>query len=156
VTVSFGVEVMLLMSKTLPSAKSSSDPAERDRIRRLVSERGLCGLANDTKWDEFIGAMRARTDWRPSYRFKCIGGIPSRWDVEWFYHLPLPMIAVEWFDVGYQQELREHRQPPRVQMIDYSPWLEELLRRVGLDFRKGSSFIRIFGYSPRSLELFDE
>jgi hypothetical protein len=54
---------------TLPIA-STSRPGERDRLRRIIERSGLCGLANDTKWDEFITAMRSRTEWRPSYRYK--------------------------------------------------------------------------------------
>ena len=44
---------------TLPTAKSARSPDERDRLRRVIQWSGLCGLANDTKWDEFIAAMRS-------------------------------------------------------------------------------------------------
>lgn len=115
----------------------------------------MCGLANDTKWDEFISAMQTREDWRPSYRYKCIDGSPSLWDVEWFYHLPFPLRSVEWLDVAFLQETREIRLPPRMHVTDHSPWLEELVNRIGFDYLKGSTMIRIFGYSPKSLELFD-
>ena len=127
----------------------------REKLNRVIVERGLCGLANDTKWDEFISAMRARDVCRLSYRYKCIDGCASSWDVEWFYHLPFPLLSVEWLDVGFLQETREHRLPPRIQVTDHSPWLEELLRGIGLDYQKGRGMIRIFGYSPKSLDLFD-
>lgn len=140
----------------LPTAKASRSPGERDKLKRVIAERGLCGLANDTKWDEFITAMRARGGWRPSYRYKCVDGPPSGWDVEWFYHLPFPLLSVEWLDIAHTQEVREHRLPPRIEVIDHSAWLVPLLRGVGLDFRVGASMIRVFGYSPRSLELFDQ
>jgi hypothetical protein len=140
----------------LPTAKSARSPDEREKLRRVVVERGLVGLANDTKWDEFIWAMRARTGWRPSYRYKCIDGPPSGWDVEWFYHLPFPLLSVEWLDIAHSQEVRDGRLPARVSIIDHSAWLALLLHQVGLDFRVGSSMVRVFGYSPRSLELFDE
>ncbi len=139
----------------LPNAKSAHSPDERIRLQRLASQRGLCGLANDTKWDEFIAAMRTRTGWRPSYRYKCLDGPPSGWDTEWFYHLPFPLVSVEWLDMAHLQEVREHRLPPRVHVTDHSEWIEELLRAVDLDYRKGSTMIRVFGYSPRSSELFD-
>ena len=143
------------MDASLPSAKSARSPDVRRKLQRVIAERGLCGLANDTKWDEFISAMRAREWWRPSYRCKCIDGPPSSWDVEWFYHLPFPLISVEWLDVFFLQKTREHRLPPRVHVTDHSRWLEELLRQVGLEYQKGSTMIRIFGYSPKSLDLFD-
>jgi hypothetical protein len=146
------------MNPFLPNAKSSqaNDPArERERLRRLVTERGLCGLANDTKWNEFISAMRARESWRPSFRWKGIAGSPTEWDVEWFYHLPFPFIAVEWFDVAYLQETKEHRLPPRIHITDHSAWIEAILKSAGLDYDKGKSIIRVFGYSPKDYSLFD-
>jgi hypothetical protein len=82
------------MDASLPTAKSARSPDEHAKLKRVIAERSLCGLANDTKWDEFISAMRVR-DWKPSYRYKCIAGPPSSWDVEWFYHLPFPLMSVE-------------------------------------------------------------
>jgi hypothetical protein len=139
----------------LPTAKSARSPEERAKVKRVIAERGLCGLANDTKWDELIAGIRAREGWKPSYRFKCIDGPPSPWDGEWFYHLPFPLVSVEWLDLAFLQETRDGRLPPRVCVTDHSPWLEELLGRVGLEYQKGSTMIRIFGYSPKSLEFLD-
>lgn len=133
------------MNDTLPNAQSSRWPNERDKLLRVIEKRGLCGLANDTKWNELIGAMRRRTDWRPSYRYKCIDGPPSTWDVEWFYHLPFPMLSVEWLDIS-----------PVSAVVDHSAWIEELIKEVGLDYHKGATTFRIFGYSPRNMELFED
>jgi hypothetical protein len=144
------------MDEHLPNAKSARSADERDKIRRIVMQRGLCGLANDTKWDELINAMRARPDWRPSFRYKCVDGQPSEWDVEWSYHLPFPMLSIEWLDIHFAQEVRAHRLPPRIEIVDHSGWIEDLLKNIGLDFRKGSKMIRVFGYSPRGLDLFEE
>jgi hypothetical protein len=147
---------MVCTMDNLPNAKSARSPDERDKVRRVVSQRGLCGLANDTKWNEFIDAMRARLDWRPSYRYKCVDGGPSGWDVEWFYHLPFPLVSVEWMDIFFAQEVRIHRLPVRYETIDHSGWIEDMLKSIGLDYRKGAQMIRIFGYSPRAMDLFDE
>lgn len=144
------------MDQSLPSAKSARSEDEREKLRRIIAERGLCGLANDTKWDELIDAMRIRTDWRPSYRYKCIDGPCSDWDVEWYYHLPFPMLSVEWLDVCHLQEVRLRRLPERVNLVDHSAWIEKLLKTIGLDYRTGTNVIRIFGYSPRNLDLFDD
>ena len=144
------------MNDNLPNAKSARSPEDRHKIRRVVSQRGLCGLANDTKWNEFIEAMRARPDWRPSFRFKCVDGRPSERDAEWFYRLPFPLVSVEWIDIYCVQEIRKHRLPVRTEIIDYSGWIEGLLKGIGLDYRKGAKMIRIFGYSPRATEFFGE
>lgn len=142
------------MNPSLPNAKSARSPKERAKIKRIVAERGLAGLASDTKWDEFIEAMRARS-WHPSYRFKCVDGPVSGWDVEWFHHLPFPFISVEWFDVAFLQEEKKHWLVA-AKVTDHSPWIEEILTAAGLDYRKGNEMIRIFGYAPRSLEHFDK
>lgn len=140
--------------RSLPTAKSSPSAGEREQVRRLIARSGLCGLANDTKWDELITAMRA-SDWRPGYRWKCIDGLPSSWDVEWSYHLPFPMISVEWFDISYQQKVVDHRLPPVTHLIDHSGWIVALLRRIGLDYQIEETMIRIFGYAPRNLDDFN-
>ena len=132
-------------------------PDDREKAKRVIQQRGLCGLANDTKWDELINAMRARQDWKPKFRCKCIeSSYVAEWDGEWFYHLPFPMISVEWLDLNFLEETWTDRWPPQKQVIDHSPWIEELLQRIGFDYLKGQSTIRIFGYSPKSLDSFDE
>ena len=71
--------------------------------------------------------------------------------MEWFYHLPFPLISVEWLDISC---LRGGRM--RHEVTDESPWIEAQLRAAGLDYRKGRTMFRVFGYSPRSEDLFDE
>ncbi len=134
------------MIAAIPTAKSESVPDEREKLWRVIRQRNLVGFANDTKWDELICAMRARPQWRPSYRFQCIDGPPSEWDVEWFYHLPFPMVSVEWMDVSTVGGRGR----------DDAEWIRALIRGIGFDHRVGTKMVRIFGYSPRSLERFDD
>ena len=47
------------MGDSLPNAKSAHSLDRREKLQRLIAERSLGGLANDTKWDELIDAMRA-------------------------------------------------------------------------------------------------
>lgn len=144
------------MSENLPNAKSSLRPEARDEIKRIIAERSLSGLANDTKWDELITAMRHLSGWRPSYRVKCVDGEPSQWDKDWFYHLPFPLISVEWLDLQFLEEVRTHQLPTQVELIDHSNWIEQLLKTIGLDYCKGKQQIRIFGYFPRDMFVFDD
>lgn len=144
------------MDHYLPGAKSGHSPDERPKLQKIIADRNLCGLANDTKWDEFISAMRACQSWTPRYRCKCIDCPPSYWDGEWFYHLPFPLLSVEWLDVEFLEETIEPRLPPRIHVTDHSPWIESLLRDIGLDYQKGNKMIRIFGYSPKNIDLFDQ
>ena len=146
---------MDVMSSSIPTAGSLSSPEDCDRLRRVVQQRGLCGLANDTKWDELIDAMRAREGWKPKFRCKCIDSTPSYWDGEWFYHLPFPLLSLEWLDIEFIERTHRGRLIAPV-FTDHSAWLEELLVRVGFEYQKGSALIRIFGYSPKSSDLFDQ
>jgi hypothetical protein len=144
------------MSENLPNAKSSPRPEQRDELKRIIAERSLSGLANDTKWNELLNAMRNLSGWCPSYRVKCVDAeLSSQWDTEWFYHLPFPLISVEWLDLTFLEEIRIHRLPVQIELIDHSHWIEELLKKIGLDYCKGKHQIRIFGYFPRDMSLFD-
>ena len=144
------------MIYALPTAKCAQSPDERAKVQRVIAERRLCGLANNTKWNELISAMRERTEWTPRYRFQCVDGPPSSWDGEWFYHLPFPMLSVEWLDMTFLMETVECRLPPRIHITDHSPWIERLLQKIGFEYKKGASTIRVFGYSPKNLHLFDQ
>ena len=93
------------MPETSPLPNTGSND-EKERIRAVVAERGLVGAANDDKWGHLLDAMRQRQGWIPSYRYKCVDGPASKWDAEWWYHLPFPMMSVEWFDLCCYQEIR--------------------------------------------------
>jgi hypothetical protein len=148
--------VRKLPSAQLPTAKSARTAGARSKIRRVIAERGLAGLANDTKWDELMGAIRAHDGWRPSYRYKCVDGPPSGWDVEWSYHLPFPLISVEWLDIAFIGETRPGGRSARAVLVDHSGWIEAALRQASLDYRKGKTMFRVYGYAPRSDALFDD
>lgn len=69
----------------------------------------------------------------------------SRWDGEWWYHVPMPMISVAWLELKHFEF--DHRLPPR--RIDHTDELRHLLDRIGFNYSVGEHAIRIFGYSPR-------
>jgi hypothetical protein len=146
------------MKSSLPTSKSAQSPDERGRLRQIVQQRQLCGLANDTKWDELIFGMRAKEDqgnWTPDFRSKRIDGNPSQWGGEWFYDLPFPLISIEWLDLYFiQKTYRGRLLAPEI--TNHSNWVEEMIQQIGFEYIKGSHMLRIFGYSPKSLELFDE
>jgi hypothetical protein len=143
-----------IMEFTKPQAKSSHNSDYIEKLRKIVSDRSLCGLANNTKWDRLITFMRNKEGWTPSYRFKCIDGFVSYWDTEWWYHLPFPFISVEWFDIGYVEE-RHIGRLVKPDIIDHSSWIEDLLSKIRFEYEKGIDFYRIFGYSPKNYELFE-
>lgn len=139
----------------LPSAKSASSEEVRPRLRAAIEQLGLAGLANDTKWDRLISEIRGWTEWRPSYRWCALDtGFVSRWDVEWFYHLPFPFIGVRWFEISCTQQLPalggryspDHLRLPRI--ISHRERLTKLICDIGFTFRIYGEVIRIFGYAP--------
>ena len=141
------------MSETSPQPKSGTD-SEKSKIRAVVSSRGLSGCANDLKWGKLLDAMRYREGWTPSYRFKCVDGTASSWDTEWWYHLPFPMMSVEWFDIAYFQEIRTGASTePKI--VDHSDWIVRVLRDAKFSYDVIGDVIRIFGYLPKSLDDLD-
>lgn len=149
----------MCMSKLLGNAMNNAPLAdtgtsdEKEKIRAIVARRGLSGAANNTKWNEFISFMRQQDEWRPSYRFKWVNGHISRWDTEWWYHLPFPLMGVEWFDIGLHQE-RPRGSLIKNKVIDHSPCILHKLREIGFEYEVSGDVVRIFGYLPRSLEDF--
>ncbi len=141
------------MSDTSPPANFGTSE-EKDRIRRVVSERGLTGAANDLKWGQLLDAMRQREGWRPTYRYKCVDGPPSQWDGEWWHHLPFPMMSVEWFDIRYRQAIRQGEllEP---EVIDHSDWIEKILQDAGFCYDFVGNIVRIHGYLPKSFDELD-
>jgi hypothetical protein len=130
--------------------------AEKAKLRAVINRRGLGGLANTTKWNELLDFIRASDGWTPSYRYKCIdavNGYIAPWDVEWWGHLPYPMIAVEWFDIGMHEPVHQgHLLPTKT--IDHSPWILAQLDRIGFEYEVAADVVRIWGYAPKSYEDF--
>ena len=129
----------------LPQADAVPVGTDIEKLKRVISERSLGGLSNNTKWNELISSVRKRHEWKPSYRSKYITGHISGWDTEWFYHLPFPFIGVEWFDISL---LSNNKQSP--------DWLIPLVETIGFEFEVRGSILRIWGYAPKSYEEFPD
>ena len=136
---------------SVPDARSVPEGASRDRIRRIVRERQLVGLANDTKWTELLTRMRQHDGGRPPFRCKCIDSSQvTRWDSEWIYHPPMPLLVIEWLDVRLVRVERVGRLVPD-RVVERFPWVVPALVRIGFDMEVRSDVVRIFGYAPRDL-----
>ena len=141
------------MTDTSPQPNTGTND-EKGRIRRVISERGLTGAASDVKWSRLLDAMRQRDGWRPSYRYKCVDGLRSEWDAEWWHHLPFPMMSVEWFDICCFQDVRQGAfiKPER---IDHSDWIVQILHDARFRYDLVGDIVRIHGYLPESLDGLD-
>lgn len=137
---------------SLPHAGTGT-PEEIEKIRRIVESRELVGAANNTKWNELISFIRGMTGWRPSYRTKVVEGHISHWDVEWFYHLPFPMLCVEWLDIGLTEE-RPRGRLVAPHAVDHTPEVTRVLREIGFEFEVRGDVARIWGYLPKSMDDF--
>jgi hypothetical protein len=138
---------------SLPLADTVPEGEDREKIVAQARCKFSGALANDTKWNELIEYIRSLEGWKPSYRSKWVNGHISRWDTEWFYHLPFPFVGVEWFDIGMQGELRTGRLLPP-QITDHSPMILGKLNEIGFDFESKGDVARIWGYYPKSYEDF--
>lgn len=132
-----------------PKADAVPLSADKEKIVAMARRKFSGALANDTKWNELLIFMRTLDGWRPSYRTKWVSGFISEWDVEWFYHLPFPMVGVEWLDIGLH-ELPRRGQPP----IDHSERILGALAEIGFEFEAKGDVVRIWGYCPKSYEDF--
>ncbi|WP_457325383.1 DUF6678 family protein [Roseateles sp. P5_E11] len=138
----------------LPMADARNDDQARKRTRAAVTTRNLASASNNTRWNELITHIRALDGWRPSYRSKSVDGTVSNWDVEWFYHLPFPFEAVEWFDIGLSEEGPFiGKLLPRAS-IDHRNEILPILEKIGFDFEQRGDVVRIWGYLPRSYDDF--
>ena len=148
------------MSDILPNAKSATNLSEREKLRRIIEQRGLCGLASDTKWNELINEVREGAVQVPAYRWKCVDGVPVGWETEWSYHPPFPMISVEWMDLLFRRyPLRPGMSGPTWlagEVEDHGDKIETLVKPIGFDYSRGRNMLRIFGYSPKDMDLFDD
>jgi hypothetical protein len=133
---------------------SFNQAEERLRTQKNVKQRGLCGLANDTKWTELFHEIQSLDDEAPSYRFKLIGEPASRWDMDWSYHLPEVLASIEWLDVCLTKPLKSGNLLPAVRH-SYDHQILQMIDRVGFDHSVGKQMVRLFGYSPKDWELFD-
>ena len=138
---------------SLPLADAVPLGQDKKLIASQARAKFSGALANDTKWNELIEYMRGLEGWRPSYRSKWVNGHISGWDVEWFYHLPFPFVGVEWFDIGMHQQTRAGILLPP-QIIDHSTRILNKLKDIGFELEARGDVVRIWGYSPKSLEDF--
>lgn len=122
---------------------------EKEKVISMARRKFAGALANDTKWNELLTYMRGLEGWRPPYRTKWVSGYVSGWDAEWFYHLPFPMVGVEWLDIGLYERARSGQKP-----IDHSATILGKLAEIGFEFEAKGDVVRIWGYYPKSQEDF--
>ena len=121
---------------------------EQKKIALAIQNGQWSGVANNTKWSEFVTAIR-KNDWHPSYRYCWISnGFISSWDVEWFGHLPYPFAGVLWFDIGTLEHQIEKPWGHK-KIIDHAPWFIDMLLKIGLEHEQRADVIRIWGYLPK-------
>jgi hypothetical protein len=128
----------------LPMADAVPKGFDSEKMMKVIFSKNLCGLANNTKWNELITVVRSYEKWKPSYRTKSVTGYISGWDSEWFYHLPFPFLCVEWFDISLEA-------PSGVS----AEWVLSLVEKIGFEFEINNDILRIWGYSPKSYEQFN-
>lgn len=139
--------------QSLPLADAVPVGEDKESIAAQARRKFSGALANDTKWNELLTHVRGLEGWRPSYRSKWINGHVSGWDTEWYFHLPLPFVGVEWFDIGLHEHVRTGKLiAPKI--VDHSRELVGVLEKISFDFEVKGDVARIWGYFPKSYEDF--
>ncbi len=136
---------------TRPSP-NAVDRKDIDRYINLAESLGLHSVANTTKWQLLLDLMRNRSGWVPLYRFCCIDSELSGWDREWWYHVPIPFISVEWLELSTTEEVTRGAMVYSKE-IDHSEWIINFLESAKFEFDRIGSNIRIFGYIPRNYTI---
>ena len=127
--------------------------AELTKLRRVVEAKKLGGLANDTKWKELIESCYSMSWKGPFYRYKCIDcDYVSELDCEW-HAIPYPFMAIEWLDIQFTESVQRGGLLPK-ENIDHSHEIEDVLHKIGFDYKKGKECFRVFGYAPRNEDDF--
>ena len=136
--------------KNFPMADTGTNE-EKYKILNIIEFKQLCGMANNTKWNELINTIRQWQEWQPSYRYKTVANYISDWDVEWYYHLPFPFIGVEWFDIGLYEKVHVGRLV-KDKIIDHTKEIIDLLILYKFEYEVHVDIVRIWGYSPKTYE----
>jgi hypothetical protein len=139
----------------LPTAKSVPSLLDEERLNRHIARRNLVGLSNNTKWNELINRLREPQGWSPSWRAKTVKDELIGWDKENYYHLPVPMKSVLWFDIGLIDEWKA-KKPIKREFYDYTELILNIVKPIGIDYEISNDILRIFGYSPKNYDLFGE
>ncbi len=116
-------------------ADAVPDEKYQKEAKRIIVERQLIGAANNTKWNKLISEIR-ELPYKPCYRTKVVSGYISEWDSEWYYHLPFPLLCVEWIDINLSESVLD------------------LIQNIGFEFETTESFIRVWGYFPKCYKEF--
>ena len=139
--------------QAIPLADAVPVGEDKGAISSQAKRKFSGSLANDTKWNELLQYVRGMEGWRPLYRSKWVNGHVSGWDADWYYHLPLPFVGVEWFDL----RLHEHDQSGKrtqSRITDHSKEFASVLENIGFDFEIKGDVARIWGYFPKSYDDF--
>jgi hypothetical protein len=129
---------------------------DEDRIRRVLSDRGMASHVNDTKWQELCHAVRAELPFPPPYQVKFVEFEAP--DVAAFPYAPSFVgdwgttyegqlgIHIEWIRIA--PRLSKHRGElvsPTVEECSYE--LRALLKRLHVPFVEQDGFFIVYGHS---------
>lgn len=130
----------------------------REKVQRIIEQRGLCSYMNTTKWDELIAAVREEMPFPPPYRMKfvteeldeleqdfcedvyylcywCGENFPTK---EYYFN-------IEWLKV--RPRYLEHRgKLVEPGVIDASSEFESILRKYNIPFELEDGTYCIYGY----------
>lgn len=138
----------------LPMAESCPKDVDLEQVRKIIKEKNLVGLSNNTKWNELISLIR-NNKWFVSHRSKWVSGFISDWENDWYYRLPFPFIGVEWMDLEFiKHDFITHGGSTKEVAVCFKIEILSALRDINFEFQASNDFVRIWGYGPKCTHQF--
>ena len=130
----------------------------KERVFRIVCDRNLCSYMNNTKWDEFVTAVRNEMPFPPPFEMKCLTqeGVSQskalKEDVDywgaWSGEAFLPRefyFNIEWIKVR-PRYLKFRKELLAYELVDAGKKFEEILHRYNIPYEENSGLYCIYGY----------
>lgn len=139
----------------LLSDKQMDDDGFKEKLRRILSDRGLVSHMNDTKWEALCAAMNDELPFPPAYQAKMvmedepdcpeIGCVPD-YHGDWGTTPEVLLgIFIEW--VRISPRYLNRRAQPRSRIEDCSDELRLILKRLRLPYVEEDGFFTIYGHA---------
>lgn len=132
----------------------------KEKVKRTVSEKGLCSCMNDTKWNELRSAMLEEMPFPPPYIVKfviddeCFEEKDFQQDVyhtcDWYYAYSLDgcfnaAFAVEWIKVR-PRYLKNKGQLIPPETVSAEEEFRSILEKYSIPFEEQGGVYCIYGY----------
>lgn len=136
----------------------------KEKVRRIVSERGLCSCMNDTKWNELRNAMMTEMPFQPPYTVKFLFDTVTDdftedvyHTMDWHYAYAIEgeafngAFAIEWVKIR-PRYLKARGRLTGPEVISAETELEDILKKYSIPYEAEDGVYCIYGYKGSKKE----